>query len=126
MFGVDIYKAHLVQGGVDTPVVVNVMNNFPTLILAVVMTVVPLIAIGMFKNRKQQRGMTAFGIVAIMAFMGVVLGRVANLSNKVPAPTDGAYSIFSVLPILAIIFLFMAISGIKKDEKLIKSLDRLR
>lgn len=39
---------------------------------------------------------------------------------------DGNYGIGSVLPVAAIILLIIAISGIRKDEKLVRSVDRLR
>jgi uncharacterized membrane protein len=52
--------------------------------------------------------------------------RVSNANNSSSAPTSGSYWIGSILPVLAIIFLIMAIRAIRNDEKLVKSMDRLR
>jgi hypothetical protein len=40
--------------------------------------------------------------------------------------TQNYWMIGAILPILMVILLFLAYRGIRKDEKLIKSLDRLR
>ena len=104
----------------------NVMNNYPLLLLALILVALPLIAIFMFKNRKRQRGMAILSIVINAGFIALMLMQVASINNQTPAPTKGSYWIGAVLPIIAIIFLIMAISGIRKDEKLVKSLDRLR
>jgi hypothetical protein len=52
---------------------------------------------------------------------------IANFNSQAnPAPTNGGYAFGSVLPIFSLVFLILAIRGINKDEKLVKSLDRLR
>ncbi|XZF12972.1 DUF4293 domain-containing protein [Chitinophagaceae bacterium MMS25-I14] len=126
LFEVNLYTAHMVQNGADTEVKINVTGHYPTLLIAAVITLIPLIAIFLFKNRKRQRALTAFGIVATIGFIATIIMRVTNLNNSVPAPTNGSYSILSVLPVISAVFLVMAIKGIRKDEKLVKSLDRLR
>jgi len=127
LFSTDLYSAHVLQNGADTIKTIRVMgDHYPTLILGVVITLLPLLAIFMFKNRKRQRALAAFGIVAIAGFIAMIIMRVGNLNNSVPAPTDGHYHIWAALPVLMIIFLVLAMRGIRKDEKLVKSLDRLR
>jgi hypothetical protein len=51
------------------------------------------------------------------------LNRVGHL--QVPQAT-GSYWIGSVLPLVADVFLILAILAIRKDENLVKSMDRLR
>lgn len=126
LFKIDFYTAHLVQNGVDTLVQVNVTAHYPSLLLAVLITIAPLIAIFLFKNRKRQKALANFSIIATLGFITLIIMRVSNLNNMTPAPTNGHYSILSVLPVVAIIFLILAIQGIRKDDKLVKSLDRLR
>ncbi len=122
----DLYKTHTLVNGVDTLGQVRVSDHYPSLLITVVMTMLPLVTIFMFNNRKRQIRMTAFGMVAIAAFISMLLMRVNNLSKLVPPPTSGSYWIGSVLPVIALVFLFMAILGIRRDEKLVKSVDRLR
>jgi hypothetical protein len=38
----------------------------------------------------------------------------------------GSYQIGALLPILMVVFFFLAARGIYRDEKLVKSMDRLR
>jgi len=88
--------------------------------------VLPFILIFLYKNRKQQIRMTAYSIVAEVAFIATLVMRVTNLSKLVPPPSSGSYWIGSVLPVIALVLLFMAIMGIRRDDKLVKSVDRLR
>jgi len=122
-----VYKADIAQGFGTIVKRLTVTEHFPTLIIAVVMVLVPLIAIFMFKNRKQQRALTLMGILSCISFISVNLMRINNF-NKVtaPSPTNGSYQAGSVLPAFVVLFLILALRGVNKDEKLIKSMDRLR
>lgn len=105
----------------------STLNFYPLLVVAVVMTLLPLVAIFMFKDRKRQRGMAVLSILACIGFISLMFMKIGNINNKMPAPANQVYGIVgSVVPVAAIIFLILAIKGIRKDEKLIKSLDRLR
>ena len=122
----DLYRTHTVVNGVDTLGQIRVSDHYPSLLIAVVMALIPLVTIFLFNNRKRQIRMTAFGMVAIASFISLLLVRVNNLSKLVPPPTSGTYWIGSVLPVIALVFLFMAMMGIRRDDKLVKSVDRLR
>jgi hypothetical protein len=53
--------------------------------------------------------------------------RISNETSKPEmANVSGHYWIGLFLPLITIVLLFMARGGIRKDEKLVKSLDRLR
>jgi hypothetical protein len=122
-----VYKADIAQGFGSVVKRLTVTEHFPSLIIAVVMVLVPLIAIFMFRNRKQQRSMTLVGILSCISFISVNLMRINNFNTSTaPTPTNGSYQAGSVLPVFVILFLILALSGINKDEKLIKSMDRLR
>lgn len=126
LFRIDLYTAHIIQNGTDTITAVNVTNYYPLLIIAALITLLPLFAIFLFKNRKQQKGIVTLSIVVTLGFIALTIMRVGNLNNATPPATGGAYSVLSVLPVVSLIFLFLALKGIRKDEKLVKSLDRLR
>jgi uncharacterized membrane protein HdeD (DUF308 family) len=102
-------------------------DAFMLLILAALMTLLPLVAIFMFKNRKQQKGMVWIGMLAAVGFIAVMLMKIQNLKNAVPPATNDNFALPGpVIPALAIVFLLLALSGVRKDEVLIKSVDRLR
>jgi hypothetical protein len=124
-----IYKAHTLVNGTDTLTCmrVNGPNEFLLLLLTAVLIILPVVTIFMFKNRKQQRSAVYLNIVAVLGFIATMLMHVANFNSQAsPAPVNGGYGLGAVLPVLSIIFLIMALRGINKDEKLVKSLDRLR
>ena len=122
-----VFMADIPQGFGSVVKRLTVTEHFPSLIIAVVMLLVPFIAIFMFKDRKRQRMMTIVSILACISFISVNLMRIENFKNETaPTPTNGSYDVGSVIPAVVIVLLILAIRGINKDEKLIKSMDRLR
>ena len=123
---VDLYQTHSLVNGVDTPGQLRVSDHYPSLLLVVVMGLLPIVTIFMFKDRKRQIRMTIISILSVGTFITLTLSRVSNLSKAVPQPTSGNYWIGAVLPVIALVFLILAIVGIRSDDKLVKSVDRLR
>lgn len=108
-------------------IALSVRGHFPSLIVAVLMIILPLIAISMFKNRKKQRSMVWISILSCISFITINLMHIDHAKNDANNPiTNGAYDLGSILPIIVIVLLILALRGISKDEKLVKSMDRLR
>lgn len=126
LFFFDVYHANIMVNGAATTQYIRVNDHYPSLLIALVITAMPAAAIFMYKTRKRQKVVAIFSIVAIAGFIAMTLSRVTNFNTDNPTATDASYWIGAVLPAVAIIFLIMAIRGINKDEKLVKSLDRLR
>jgi uncharacterized membrane protein YqjE len=123
----DIYKTHTMVNGVDSPgASLRVADHFPSLLIALVMTALPLVTIFLFNTRKRQINLAMLTILADVAFIALQLWRVSALGTATPPPTSGSYWIGAVLPVAAIVFLIMGISGIRRDDKLVRSVDRLR
>lgn len=92
------------------------------LVLIILLNVVALFA---FKNRKRQMTMTKISMgLTLTLLAGYFLGYVGILEKAVGNAPE--YQFASFMPILVFVFLFLANRGINKDEKLIKSMDRLR
>jgi len=127
LFYTDVYRAEFAAGG-SMPVLkhLRVAEHYPSLLVAVVVVLIPLAAIFLFKNRKRQRSLAWGGVLATLGFISVNLMRIGNFNNQIPQPVNGAYQAGSVLPVVVLIFLILAIRGINRDEKLVRSLDRLR
>lgn len=103
--------------------------EYPTwgvLTFAVLSSLLALINIFLFKKRKLQANLgllTALFIivhyVALMMYLGAYLSRL-----------DSTYTLniqFGIiLPVVALVFDLLAVFKIRKDEKLVKSLDRIR
>ncbi len=126
VFYFDLYRTHTVINGADTLGQLRVADHYPSLIVALVITILPFVTIFMYGNRKRQIAMSFASILAMISFIALLLGRVGNLSKMVPPPSSGSYWIGAVLPVISIVFVFLAILGVRKDEKLVKSMDRLR
>lgn len=126
LFYFALYKADMVQNGVTVVQSLRVNDHYPSLLIALVITIMPLIAFFMYKSRTKQRNMALFAVVATIGFVAATLMRVSNFNNGTSAPINGSYWIGAILPVISVVFLFMAINGIRKDEKLVRSQDRLR
>ena len=80
-----------------------------------------LFVIFLYKNRKQQLRLT----------IGAIILSIVNLiiyfsETKKFLPSDSNYGLAAALAVAIPIFLIMAARGIWKDEKLVKSVNRLR
>ena len=96
-------------------------------IATIVVALVPFVTIFQFKNRKLQIKLI-FVSIALIALLGVWMYFTSAVTLDLISQSFGANNIgvgFFLLPI-SIIFLAMALGGIRNDEKLIKSADRLR
>jgi Domain of unknown function (DUF4293) len=115
---------------ISTPVfadgVFNLFDNVGILGLTGLGIIDCLLAIFMYKNRATQGrlvGMTL--VVAVM--LSVLVGFTFYTTSKgLPEGSLVSYGVGMAMPLLAAFLLWMANGAIKKDENLIKSMDRLR
>jgi hypothetical protein len=78
-----------------------------------------------YKNRKSQISFSWLNILVCLALQAWLFVAINNAQPDTGA-VKGHYWIGTFLPLLTLVLLFMAKAGIRKDEKLVKSLDRLR
>ena len=84
---------------------------------------VSFISIFTYKKRKSQFVINRLNIILNFFLLGVFVYRSLTLSGETLVSEKG---IGVFLPIISIVFLVMANKAIKKDEDLVKSVDRLR
>ncbi|MFK7749754.1 MAG: DUF4293 domain-containing protein [Kordia sp.] len=82
-----------------------------------------LITIFLFKNRKLQFVLNRFNILFHLILLGIFAYRMLIVSGEIEISEKG---IGVVLPLISIVLLVLANRAIKKDEDLVKSVDRLR
>lgn len=82
-----------------------------------------IVAIFSYKNRKSQFVLGRLNIILNFILLGVFVYQSLNLSGETVVSEKG---IGLLLPIFSIVFLALANKAIKKDEDLVKSVDRLR
>ena len=81
------------------------------------------LSISRFKNRKSQFMLGRLNIILNFILLGLFVYQSLNISGETHVSEKGI-GIF--LPIVSIVFLALANKAIKKDEDLVKSVDRLR
>ena len=76
-----------------------------------------------FKKRQHQFVINRLNIILNLILLGLFVYHSLNLSGEAIVSEKG---IGMFLPIISIVFLVLANKAIKKDEDLVKSVDRLR
>jgi Ca2+/Na+ antiporter len=82
-----------------------------------------LYAVFLFKNRKNQFVVNRLNMILNLFLLGFFVYRSLNLSGETLVSEKG---IGMLIPVFSIVFLVLANRAIKKDEDLVKSVDRLR
>lgn len=83
-----------------------------------------LLGIVSYKKRQNQFVIGRLNIVLNLILLGLFVYRSLNLSGETPAVSEKGIGMF--LPVVTIVLLVLANKAIKKDEDLVKSVDRLR
>ncbi|NJB37378.1 MULTISPECIES: DUF4293 domain-containing protein [Flavobacteriaceae] len=81
------------------------------------------VAILLFKKRQNQFVVNRLNLVLNLFLLGFFVYRSLNLSGETAVSEKG---IGMLIPVFSIVFLVLANRAIKKDEDLVKSVDRLR
>jgi hypothetical protein len=97
------------------------LKGIPVLFL--VSAILAFVAIFLFKNRKLQFVMGRLTILINLILLGLLIYVSLTLPGEASVSEKG---IGMFIPILAILLLVLANKAIKKDEDLVKSVDRLR
>ena len=99
-------------------------RNEPLLFgLIFVSIVLAIISILSFKKRQMQFVLNRLNIISNFVLLGVFVYRLLTLSGETIVSEKGIGVFF---PIISIVFLVLANKAIKRDEDLVKSVDRLR
>ena len=107
----------------NTDAIVYAKDNMYYLGLFLGSAALSLIAIFGYKNRQSQFVMNRLNILLNFILLGLFVYQSLNLSGEADVSEKG---IGIILPALSIVLLVLANKAIKKDEDLVKSVDRLR
>lgn len=101
--------------------------NLAFIVLFGFSTALSVISIMTYKKRKKQFVMGRLNIILNLILLGLFIYQSLNLSGETdPEKVVSEKGIGMLLPIVSIVFLSLANKAIKKDEDLVKSVDRLR
>ncbi len=97
----------------------NGTSNFLILIVTVAVAVTALATIFLFKNRKLQMRLSWLGLLLQLIVLALYFQQTKQF-------VQGSFTLTSAISFVIPVFFILAWLGIRKDEKLIKSMDRLR
>lgn len=97
------------------------LSNLFLMILTVVVGAGALLTVFLYKDRKLQLRITT--AIFVVSILNLVL---YYLQTKNFIPIEWSFNFTALLSLAIPVFLFLAIKGISKDDKLIRSVDRLR
>lgn len=110
------------EGGTEFPLA----GKYILLGLVISVIVLLIAAFFSFKNRNLQMNINKFIMFLLMGVIASLFFFIdANQANLTDAYTPG-YGIAYFCPMIALVFSYLALHFTKKDEKLVKSVDRLR
>ena len=98
-------------------------DSLEHMILFLASAVLSLIAVFLFKTRQTQFVLGRLNIILNLILLGLFIYRLLTVSGETANSEKG---IGLLLPIVSIVLLVFANKAIKKDEALVKSVDRLR
>ncbi|MDQ7949935.1 MAG: DUF4293 domain-containing protein [Pedobacter sp.] len=119
--GHEIYATGLYQkiGSQST----QVESNMPLTVMTIAVALMVLINIFNFRKREAQKKI----IIASIVFIIALSFWCSRFAQKIPEGLENAdYKAGMFLPVVAIFFCILALRGIRNDEKLLRSADRLR
>lgn len=97
--------------------------NLSAALLLALSGVVSLVTIFLYRNRNAQRKLCVAQIVVLAVACGLTVGYLSALPETMALRS---LSFAAFLPLVAIVAVLLAQRGIVRDEKLVRSLDRIR
>lgn len=101
----------------------SISYNVPIILFGMLSGVLILINIFNFKDRKKQFVVNRVAILLNFILLGLMIFGLLNLSGEEKSSVKGIEPYFILI---SIVLLVLANKAIKKDEELVKSVDRLR
>lgn len=109
------------------PAAFNAMIFLPLIVVAIGLALLIAFTISQYKNRAFQVKLTNIGVLAAIALiLGVFFVYIPMIEKKIAIVPDYSKAFGIYMPLLALVLLVMANRAIKRDEKLVRSADRLR
>ncbi len=100
------------------------VHSFPLAGLFAINLLITIVSIFLYKKRGLQMRLCIINIIMLLASPGVIYYYIAIAFASYKAVVD--YSLFALMPIIAAILVYMAYRGVRKDELLVMSMDRIR
>ncbi|MGB1039087.1 MAG: DUF4293 domain-containing protein [Bacteroidia bacterium] len=87
--------------------------------------ILSVVSVLMFKNRKLQLLLSSFNYLFILGLI-VMMYMYSIHMDYFEGAGDSSFTFYAILPMALIILNYLGAKGVRKDEQLIRSMDRLR
>lgn len=102
----------------------NVYNSLPLMVLLIISVLLTFMGIFLYKKRILQMRICIFNILLMIGLIVLLIYFLMDVKNQFTA--DLVYQLPIVFPLINMILFYLAFRGIRKDEILIKSYNRIR
>ena len=104
----------------------QIISTMPVIVVLSISLILTIVSIFYFKNRRVQLKINGYNLLLTVIFIGTIYLWIPYIiTDKLPdASYDWQYGL--IFPLISLVFILLAGRFIKKDEKLVKSADRLR
>ena len=101
-----------------------IVKAIPLTILLVFIVLLLLITIFSYKKRILQMRLSVFSILLMIGSIGLIFFYALHGQGKIHGEIFYLYPV--IFPVVSTILAFLAFKGVKKDEELVRSYDRIR
>ncbi|MCW3115245.1 MAG: hypothetical protein JWR18_3641 [Segetibacter sp.] len=109
----------------DVPKLYYATESLLLFAVAIIGALLAIISIFLYKNRGTQMRFVGLGIFVSIALIALEVWQIGTFGQS-GGMVSGTYYWGALMPIAMLIFFILAAVNIRKDNKLVKSLDRLR
>lgn len=110
----------------DSSNIYDLMFVMPLLGIVVAVILLSLVTIFMFKNRNAQLKIIRLLMLLIASMIGIIFLYFYDILEVASGAVPNFVQIGAFAPLVSLVLLYIAYRGVLKDDKLIKSADRLR
>jgi len=100
------------------------VSAIPLATLFTITFLITIVTIFLYKKRGLQMRLCIINILLLIGSVGMIYYYVGFALSDIEA--DVSYQVFALMPLIAAILTYMAYRGIRKDELLVISMDRIR
>jgi hypothetical protein len=125
--GLMTYKLPLWSGKLQDGSLKNFTGreSLPLFAAIVVTCLLGFVTIFLYRNRKNQKNLTLLGLLLSLGIIAMEFFIVDGYKTSLNF-IESSWQIGAIMPIIMVILFFLAYQGIRNDEKLVKSVERLR
>ena len=102
------------------------VGTLPIIVIVSISTILSLVTLFYYKNRPMQLKVNNYNILLTAIFTGTIFLWIPYMIEEKLPDALRTWQYGLLLPLISLVFLVLAGNFIKKDEKLVKSADRLR